>query len=69
MTLDYLKGVLGELQKQYAALEVVQTPDTRGVLRHCNQIEVRAAIQLCEQLIQQEQIQLNAPPGATGPKV
>lgn len=69
MTLDTLNEVLKQLQAQYQSLVAATPPPTENVRRHCNQIEVLAAIQIMTQLIQQEQIQLAAPPGSTGPKI
>ena len=66
MTIDTLNEVLRQLQEQ---LRVILTaPTEKPVIQHCNAIEIHGAIQLATQLIQQEQIQLQAPPGSTGPK-
>lgn len=67
MTLDFLRTVQTQLTEQYKGLVSTQVPDEKLTLLHCNGIEVRGALQLIAQLIQQEQTMLAAPPGAMGP--
>ena len=68
MTLDTLNGVLSQLNAQFQTV-VQQANPEKPVIQHCNAIEVLGAIQLCQQLIQQEQLLLSSPPGATGPAI
>ena len=68
MTLDTLNGVLSQLNAQYQTV-VQQVAPEKPVIQHCNAIEVLGAIQLVKQLIQQEQMVLASPPGATGPEI
>lgn len=67
MTLDKLNNIKGQLEGQLHAL-LSQPPD-KPVLMHCNAIELHGAIQLMNQLIAEEQIELSAPPGSTGPSL
>ena len=67
MTLETLQNVQKQLQAQLQ--HVLTTPNEKPVLQHCNAIELLGAMQLMTQLIQQEQLVLQAPPGATGPVI
>lgn len=66
MTLKTLESVLVQLEHQYLSV-LGGITEEKPAMQHCNLIEVCGAIQLAKQLIQQEQIELHAPPGATGP--
>ena len=66
MTLETLESALSQLNVQLQAV-VQQVAPEKPVIQHCNAIEVLGAIQVVKQLIQQEQIVLASPPGATGP--
>lgn len=68
MTLETLEGVLSQLQEQFKSV-VQQVAPEKPVIQHCNAIEVLGAIQVVKQLIQQEQMVLASPPGATGPVI
>ena len=68
MTLETLEGVLSQLNAQFQAV-VQQVAPEKPVIQHCNAIEVLGAIQVVKQLIQQEQMVLASPPGATGPAI
>ena len=68
MTLDTLNGVLSQLNAQFQSV-VQQVNPEKPVIQHCNAIEVLGAIQVVKQLIQQEQLVLSSPPGATGPVI
>ena len=68
MTLETLEGVLSQLQEQFKSV-VQQVAPEKPVIQHCNAIEVLGAIQVVKQLIQQEQMVLASPPGATGPAI
>ena len=68
MTLETLEGVLSQLNEQFKAV-VQQVAPEKPVIQHCNAIEVLGAIQVVKQLIQQEQLVMQAPPGATGPVI
>lgn len=67
MTIDTLKGVRQQLQDQYTMVQGALPKSDKPVVAHMNSVELLGAIQLCNQLIQQEEIVLQAPPGATGP--
>ena len=71
MTLEFLQNVQVQLEQQLAAVKVVcgAPAGEKPAVPHMNAIEIHGALQLCRQLIQQEQILLSAPPGATGPKI
>ena len=68
MTLDTLNNVLGQLTSQMQAVLQQVNPE-KPVIQHCNAIELLGAMQLCRQLIQQEEILVKSPPGATGPNI
>lgn len=65
MTLETLQEVHRQLEDQLKAVTTAATD--KPVIQYCNAIEVHGALQLAKQLIQQEQIRLQAPPGSTGP--
>lgn len=65
MTLETLQAVQTQLVAQLD--HVNKTPHEKPVIQHTNAIELHGALQLLGQLIQQEQLLLGAPPGATGP--
>ena len=65
MTLDILQNVEAQLKTQLQVL--LTTPPEKPVIQHCNAIALPGALQLIAQLIQQEQLLVQAPPGATGP--
>jgi len=66
MTLDTLNEVMKQLNEQLQAVKQ-QANLEKPVIQHCNAIELLGAIQLLKQLIQQEELLVKAPPGATGP--
>ena len=68
MTLETLQGIQAQLNAQLAA-KLAEPDGEKPVMRHCNAIEIMGAIQLIGQLIQLEQQERMAPPGATGPNV
>ncbi len=69
MELSELLAVQQNLDNQYNAVIANPPPDGKDVIKHTNLIELCGARQVLKQLIQQEQIKLAAPPGATGPKL
>lgn len=69
MTLEFLNGVMASLEEQHRAILASVPTAEKPVIAHCNAIELHGAMQLMKQLISQEQIALQAPPGATGPAI
>ena len=67
MTLEFLQNVQAQLKTQLT--QILATPQEKPVMQHCNAIEMMGALQLVGQLIQQEQIMSQAPPGAMGPEL
>ncbi len=65
MTLETMQNVKKQLETQMQVL--LTTPPEKPVIMHTNAIELHGALQLITQLMQQEEIAIKAPPGATGP--
>ena len=68
MTLETLQGVQAQLKAQLVT-KIAEPDGEKPVMKHCNAIEIMGALQLIGQLIQLEQVECMAPPGATGPNV
>ena len=68
MTLETLQGIQAQLNAQLAA-KIAEPDGEKPVIKYCNTIEIHGALQLVGQLIQLEQQERMAPPGATGPNV
>lgn len=65
MTLATLQAIQGQLEAQQVQLKSMVSD--KPAIQYCNMIELLGALQLLKQLIAQEQLELQAPPGATGP--
>lgn len=67
MTLKQLEAFREAVKTQFDGLQ--RNPPTPGqeTMKHCNAIELLAAIRTVEQLIAQERAELMKPPGALGP--
>lgn len=67
MTLAELEKFRDLVKAQLDALTKSQTAPGQETMKHCNSIELLAAVRTVEQLITQERLALAKPPGSLGP--
>lgn len=67
MNLKQFTEVRDRLQEQFDGIQ--KSTEMKPVIRHTNSIELLAALQLINQLMEIERIDALSPPGSTGPKL
>lgn len=67
MTQAQLEAIRDSIQAQLDAHLRTAAAPGQEAMKHCNAIELLAAIRTVEQIIVQERAALAKPPGATGP--
>lgn len=67
MTLEQLTSIRDAIKAQYDMHLKNPTAPGQDAMKHCNAIELLAAIRTVEQIMAQERAALVKPPGALGP--